>query len=354
MELVSLQRARDDGLFCGDQFTHWLADGKLTLCMVDGLGSGEPAEIAAKAALDYVAKHPSKPPKEVISECNKAIRHTRGVALAIAVLDMETNVMSYGAVGNIHGMYVGEKTIRFSSTDGTVGDAYKTFLLEQIPLEPDDLVILYTDGIKQLIDTSRYGNLRDVDISSLAEVIIQDSRIEIDDAAIAIFRNERTNPDIFRPVQSIKSMQSIEAQSATQETTPEKRKTICIDTEEDILSVRTTAGEMAGMLGFSVTKQQALMTATSELVRNVIRYASQGKCIISDGSDQKMLRIKVIVEDHGPGISDLDQAMKGGFSTSDGLGQGLSGTKALVDQMSIETKPGSTKVTIVVIQPKEV
>jgi len=120
-----------------------------------------------------------------------------------------------------------------------------------------------------------------------------------------------------------------------------------IKVESDIVAARQAGREMARQLGFGSADQTRLATAISELVRNVIRYADIGVCIITDESDQRVLKIRVVVEDRGPGIPDVEQAMTDGFSTGGGLGAGLPGTRRLVHEVEIESQPGYTRVTVV-------
>lgn len=121
---------------------------------------------------------------------------------------------------------------------------------------------------------------------------------------------------------------------------------IKIRDEWDIIVTRSAGRDMARDLGFGSADQTRLATAISELTRNIIRYAGKGTCTISDISNERDLIIHVVVEDSGPGIDDIEQAMEFGFSTSEGLGAGLPGTKRLVSSFEIESKPGYTVVTI--------
>ena len=120
-----------------------------------------------------------------------------------------------------------------------------------------------------------------------------------------------------------------------------------ITTESDIVAARQAGREMARALGFGSADQTRLATAISELVRNVVRYAGEGVCLISDESDDRESKIKVVVEDHGPGIPDIDAAMTDGFSTGGGLGAGLPGAKRLVQEFDIESEPSLTRVNLV-------
>ena len=121
---------------------------------------------------------------------------------------------------------------------------------------------------------------------------------------------------------------------------------IDINTQKDIITARQNARDMAKDMGFRLADQTRLATAISELTRNVIQYAVKGQCRISDDSDDTHKRVKVEVEDYGPGIPDIEKAMTYGYSTGRGLGAGLPGSKSLVHEFHIESKPGHTKITV--------
>ena len=121
---------------------------------------------------------------------------------------------------------------------------------------------------------------------------------------------------------------------------------------QDIVLVRGTARAMAAQLGFSLADQTRLATAVSELARNVIQYAQKGFCQLSDMSDQNSIRICITIEDNGPGIANLELAMKDGYSTSNGLGAGLPGTRRLMDSFSIESVPGLTRIRIMLAKDR--
>ena len=103
--------------------------------------------------------------------------------------------------------------------------------------------------------------------------------------------------------------------------------------------------QMAAELGFGTTDQALIATAVSELARNIIRYAGAGKVRLEKVSSGRRVGITVTASDHGPGIADLDQAMKDGFSSSGGLGLGLPGTRRLMDEFRVETGHEGTRVT---------
>ncbi len=122
---------------------------------------------------------------------------------------------------------------------------------------------------------------------------------------------------------------------------------VAIRTETDIVVVRKSVREVATRLGFGITDVTRIITAASELARNVFLYAGSGvvRCRVLNGSDR--VGLELVVEDHGPGIADIDQAMQPGYTTGNGLGLGLPGAKRLMDEMEIESEVGKgTRITV--------
>jgi len=122
---------------------------------------------------------------------------------------------------------------------------------------------------------------------------------------------------------------------------------VSIKAEGDIVAARRTVRDAATQLGFGQTDVARIVTAVSELARNVYRYAGEGvmrwRAVEKDGR----VAIEVQFVDRGPGIADIDLALKEGYSTGGGLGMGLPGAKRLADELEIETAAGlGTTVTI--------
>lgn len=128
--------------------------------------------------------------------------------------------------------------------------------------------------------------------------------------------------------------------------------TVPVGAESDVVVARGKGREFARDLGFGIADQTRVATAISELVRNILQYAGSGTCSLFDDSDHSLAKLRVVVEDAGPGIDDIDRAMDDGFSTGGSLGAGLPGTKRLVDEFEIESKPGKTKIVIVMARPR--
>lgn len=121
-----------------------------------------------------------------------------------------------------------------------------------------------------------------------------------------------------------------------------------IRTADDVILARRLVRDVAITQGLSLVEQTKLITAASELARNTLLHGGGGEMQVEVLLDGPRRGVKVTFVDEGPGISNLDLAMKDGFSTNGGLGLGLSGSKRLVDQFEIKSKPGEgTRVTII-------
>lgn len=123
-------------------------------------------------------------------------------------------------------------------------------------------------------------------------------------------------------------------------------------TSDDIVRARLAARDLVRQTGLGVMDQTRFATAVSELGRNAVRYASLGRCELSDLSDPRHWRLQACISDGGPGIADLAQAMQDGFSTGGSLGAGLPGARRLVDMFEIESTPAGTRVTVQIVRPR--
>ena len=120
-----------------------------------------------------------------------------------------------------------------------------------------------------------------------------------------------------------------------------------ISREVDVIPFRNRLREYAVKIGMSLVNQTKIITAASELARNMLKYASGGKVIIEVVSKGRENGIRLTFRDDGPGISDVKLAMQDGYSTGKSLGLGLPGTKRLVSEFNIESAVGKgTTVTV--------
>ena len=115
---------------------------------------------------------------------------------------------------------------------------------------------------------------------------------------------------------------------------------VAILTDADVVTARQEARTMGAGLGFSSTDLTLLATAISEVARNITTYAGEGEVTLRVLDQDGRRGIEVLASDEGPGISDVELAMQDGYTTGNGLGLGLPGTRRLVDDFQLDTAPG--------------
>lgn len=118
------------------------------------------------------------------------------------------------------------------------------------------------------------------------------------------------------------------------------RRELPITCEHDVVVIRKLVREVARERGFDSFAMAAITTATSELTRNAWLHGGGGTCVLEELEIAGNWGLRLIFRDEGPGIEDLDLALKGGHSTRRSLGLGLSGSKRLVDEFHIDSKRG--------------
>jgi serine/threonine-protein kinase RsbT len=116
---------------------------------------------------------------------------------------------------------------------------------------------------------------------------------------------------------------------------------------DDVVRVRQLTRTLAVEVGLSLVDQTKIVTASSELARNTLDYGGGGEVTMEILEHAGRRGLRLTFEDHGPGIADIEQALKDGFTTGKGMGLGLGGAKRLSNEFSIASKPGEgTKVSI--------
>ena len=117
---------------------------------------------------------------------------------------------------------------------------------------------------------------------------------------------------------------------------------------DDVVGIRQAVRQRAVELGFNLIDQTKIVTAASELARNTVQYGGGGTVTIDGIEDAGRRGLRLTFEDKGPGIADVELAMRDGYTTGGGLGLGLSGARRLSSEFQIYSKPGEgTRVTIV-------
>ena len=123
--------------------------------------------------------------------------------------------------------------------------------------------------------------------------------------------------------------------------------TLSLRSSEDIVLIRQAVRAAAVELRMSLVDQTKIVTAASELARNTLDYGGGGTARIQGLQDGGRRGLRLIFEDKGPGIPDVERALKDGYTTGHGLGLGLGGARRLSSEFAIESRPGEgTKVTI--------
>lgn len=127
----------------------------------------------------------------------------------------------------------------------------------------------------------------------------------------------------------------------------DRAETLPIRNSEDVVAVRRRVRAVAIEAGLKLVDQTKIVTAASELARNTVNYGNGGTLLLQRISDGKRQGVRLTFEDHGPGIADIELAMKDGYTTGGGLGLGLSGAKRLSNEFEIHSKVGEgTRITI--------
>jgi serine/threonine-protein kinase RsbT len=118
-----------------------------------------------------------------------------------------------------------------------------------------------------------------------------------------------------------------------------KRDTVQIRTESDVVRARQTVRAWAQEVGFTLVDTTKLVTAASELARNTYDHGGGGEMTLEVHQEGERRGLRLVFVDHGPGIADIDLAMRDGYTTGKGMGMGLGGSRRLVNEFEIESKP---------------
>jgi serine/threonine-protein kinase RsbT len=126
-----------------------------------------------------------------------------------------------------------------------------------------------------------------------------------------------------------------------------RHETRPVRSSEDVVLVRRVVREWAIAAGFGLVDQTKMVTAASELARNTVLYGGGGSLRLEALADGARRGLRLVFEDAGPGIADLELALRDGYTTGTGLGLGLGGARRLVGEFEIETKLGEgTRVAV--------
>ena len=127
-----------------------------------------------------------------------------------------------------------------------------------------------------------------------------------------------------------------------------KTETLTLRDQNEIVLARQAARRWAAELGLSLVDQTKIVTATSELARNTVDYGGGGTMTLELLDAETRRGLRIIFEDHGPGIADVSLALSDGYTTGNGMGLGLGGSRRLVNEFDIQSRVGEgTRISIV-------
>lgn len=127
-----------------------------------------------------------------------------------------------------------------------------------------------------------------------------------------------------------------------------KHEKVEIRSSDDVVKVRQRARALAVEAGFSLVNQTKIVTAASELARNIVDHGGgSGSATVSLVYANGRTGLRLVFADQGPGIADIELALKDGYTTGSGLGLGLGGSRRLMSEFEIDSAPGrGTQVTV--------
>jgi anti-sigma regulatory factor (Ser/Thr protein kinase) len=175
---------------CGDAWSVRDFGKRQLICIVDGLGHGPLAALAANRAISvFEAARPEDAPTEIVLRTHEQLKDTRGAVMAILALDRETGIADFCGIGNIAAaIYQGTESRHLLSIEGTVGYRMRTVRNQQAAWPPNALAILCTDGLSGRWSLARYPGLLSRHPSLIASVLFRDHARDTDDATIVVAR----------------------------------------------------------------------------------------------------------------------------------------------------------------------
>ncbi len=160
----------------------------------------------------------------------------------------------------------------------------------------------------------------------------------------------RSSAIFLEPAQRAEFLQQLQNAAPANDTGSELvARCIPVRSERDLKHTRTAVKELCDELGLSGFPAQKIITAVSELARNIAKYVGDGRIVLESGGRNHGLTVRA--EDRGPGIPNLQQILGGSYRSKTGMGRGLLGVRTLADQFEIQTGPEGTNITLTFRRP---
>jgi hypothetical protein len=174
---------------CGDAWWHQAGRGRHTVLVVDGLGHGPLAETAALDAVNAFRRHEGMRPAALLEILHDALRGTRGAAASVAEVDLDRGLVTFAGIGNVAGAVCSAAgNRRMVSNNGTLGHETPKFREFTYPWNPDDVLLMHTDGVSAHWDLEAYPGLYSQRPALIAATVFRDFSRGRDDSTVVAAR----------------------------------------------------------------------------------------------------------------------------------------------------------------------
>lgn len=289
------------------------------VAVIDGLGHGPEAALAARTAGQLLTDHAQEDPLSLVQRCHEGLRKTRGAVMSLASWNQLTDSLTWLGVGNVEGVLVRRSSERASESlalrGGVVGYRLPPLRSELLSVARGDTLVFATDGLR-----SNFTSHIELGLApqELADALLAGSSKGSDDACVAVARYVAV-PSVRVPIRHV----------------------------SDVSAARVRLRELAYRRGFQEAAVEGLAIAISELAHNIVVHAGSGEISIAFAEHGQKVGVCIVAHDDGPGMADIERSMEDGYSTAGGLGLGLSSVRRLVDEFSVRSSPGQgTEVTL--------
>lgn len=184
-------RAMPSESLCGDACAVWATSDRLVIALVDGLGHGDGAAHAANVALSHIGARLDATCAEIFHACDQGMRHTRGAALALAIIEPVFNRLTLATVGNVRAVLLsGDKELHLGGARGIVGAGYDGLAPEVKTLQLGDTLLLYSDGLDEFLPLGELLRPKQTP-KCMAEQAVTRWAKENDDAAFLVYQHPK-------------------------------------------------------------------------------------------------------------------------------------------------------------------
>jgi negative regulator of sigma-B (phosphoserine phosphatase) len=181
-------RPMRSGKYNGDMYLIKEFDHKILISLIDGLGHGEFAAVAASRCVKFIEEHYYYGLKEIFECCHIELRKTNGAVMGIVSIDFDHSSLIYAGVGNIGACLIGKKLVQFISRDGILGYRLPGIKEYRYDYTPGDTILLYSDGISSKVIQYPALRLKEEEAQELARKIMNLFGKDEDDASVIVAR----------------------------------------------------------------------------------------------------------------------------------------------------------------------